>query len=946
MPSLFFLAMVARRLRSQIVLAIVLIASVVLVVGIVAGVPMFADAVSRRILQEELDRADRSGQQRTAIVVRFYASPSPSRPLDIAGADTLRTWLAGMLARQVGIPIRSVYTEVHSPRYQMIPKEGSAQLSMGIVEGAYVIYADQVQEHVEVVSGAPFGSGGAEAMLPVWISQAVAERHALFVGDVYELGDAYRTDIARVPVRIAGIWKARDPQDEFWDYTEPIWYYESILLTSRLGFETHVSAVLPAKSKFISWRFALEGRKMNLSHADRYIQSLSLVQEAATERLPGGGMDQAPTEYLMRGQQRKTILTLVLLGFSLPLIALVIYFMAAVSATVVRYQAQELATLASRGGGRLQLLGLSLAETAIILAIGTPLGLGLGLALARLLGYSSSFLRFVPRAPLEIDLISADWRLLAAVLAAALVARLVPTWPAAGVTIVVQGQRSARQEALLSTMRLLAMAMLVLTTAYAYRRLEQIGSLALVSWQPDDPSHDPLLLLAPSLFLLTAPLVLAELYVLATPALARVGRLLPSIAGYLGSMSLGREGVQYRIPVYMLVLCLSMGVFYASLARSADLWLVDRRRYEVGTDLTFRPPLGEGVGSVGQGLQSIDNIVAALQLPVSDYERIDGVESAMAVGEYKASIASGGTYTPGRLLAIDRLRFPQIAYYRADYSKESLGTLMNRLASTEEGILVPEDVAGRLYLSEGDLLRVNVVVEGEKQQTFDLVLVGTFQYFPTMLSQDDAVFVANLDYLQLQTSGMLPSGLWVRVTPGADVAEIKRAVVSRSGLALEPVGDLPTALAEDEAGLERVGLFGMLSISFAASALLAAAGLLVHVSAAMRRRGLRFAVLQALGLARSRVALAVFVEYAVTLAYSLLGGAAAGVWCARLYVPFYQVSETRDVPVPPYLPLIDRERVLVLAGLMAVTLIVAEGMILLRLLHTRVFEVLRMGMHE
>lgn len=944
MAPLFFLTMSIKRLKSQIGLALMLVASVALVIGIVAGIPMFADAVSRRIMQEELNRATKSAQ-RTPIVVRFFASPSPSRPLTLDDADTLRAWLADTLLRQVGIPIHSVYTEVHSPRYQMIPRTDVPQLATGRVDGAYVIYADRVADRLETVSGVPFASGETKDMLSVWVSQAVAEKHGLLVGDLYELGDIYREDVARIPIRIAGIWKARNPQDEFWAYTEAIWHYENILLVSRDGFETHVSPALPSQTKFASWRFALEGRKMNLSHAERYIESFKLVQKMATERLPNGGMDQAPTEYLMRGQQRKEILSLVLLGFSVPLIAIILYFMAAVSATVVRYQAQELATLTSRGGGRLQLLGLSLAETVIILAVATPLGLGVGLLLAQLLGYSLSFLRFVARSPLEVDLVSTDWRLLAGVSGAALVARLAPTWPATRVSIVAQVQHSGRQRALVNVTRLLAVAMLVLTTVYAYRQLAQIGTLALVSWKPDDPAHDPLLLLAPSLFLLTAPLVLAELFVLLMPILAWVGKRLPSVAGYLGCMSLGREAANYRVPVYMLMLCLGLGVFYASLAKSADLWLVDRRRYEVGSDLSFKPPSAEDVQR-GGAARAIADVFAATQLPMSYYEEISGVESAMPVGEYRASIVAGGTYAPGRLLAIDRLRFPRIAYYRDDYARVPLGELMNRLGANPDGILLPRDVATQFGLSRGDKVMVNVVIEGETQNTFDFVVVGTFDYFPTMFPRQGAVYVANLEYLQLETSGLLAYGLWVRTAPGANVEEVKRAIASRSGLTLQPVGDVPTALAEDGARLERVGLFGMLTVSFAASALLAAVGLLVHVSATMRRRGLRFAVLQALGLGRRKLMWTVFLEYALTLLFSVIAGTALGAWCAHLYVPFYQISEAKGVPVPPYLPLVDGERALILAGLMALTLIVVEGIILVRLLRTRVFEMLRMGMHE
>ena len=120
--------------------------------------------------------------------------------------------------------------------------------------------------------------------------------------------------------------------------------------------------------------------------------------------------------------------------------------------------------------------------------------------------------------------------------------------------------------------------MLVGITAYGYRQLVQRGLVGLSGWQEQDLLRDPLLLLAPTLFLFTAPLVASEIFVLLVRPLALIGRLLPSVTGYLGLVSLGREGGQYRTPTYLLVLCLSLGVFYASLAKSADIWDGSRAR--------------------------------------------------------------------------------------------------------------------------------------------------------------------------------------------------------------------------------------------------------------------------------------------------------------------------------------------------------------------------------
>lgn len=168
----------------------------------------------------------------------------------------------------------------------------------------------------------------------------------------------------------------------------------------------------------------------------------------------------------------------------------------------------------------------------------------------------------------------------------------------------------------------------------------------------------------------------------------------------------------------------------------------------------------------------------------------------------------------------------------------------------------------------------------------------------------------------------------------------------RLGVGPTRVRDLGRILADDQARLERVGLFGMLSICFLASALLSGLSLLVCNAASMVRRSLRFAVLQAIGMRGDEVMRIVFVEHVVTLLYGILADAALGVMSARLYVPFFPLTETRGIPIPPYIPLIDSERALWIALIVALGLVVIEGVVLVRLTRARAFETLRLGMRE
>jgi len=715
------------------------------------------------------------------------------------------------------------------------------------------------------------------------------------------------------------------------------------------------------KTGFASWYYVLDDTRMNLKDAPKHILGLQRIAREVEERLPGGQMNDGPIAELRRGQERKTAQTLILLGFSLPLVGLLVCFVAAISALLVRAQGQEIAMLISRGSSRSQVLGLMTIEALVVSALGLPLGTALGLTLAWLLGYSYTFLRFAVHESLQVSLLTADWRLVALGAALFLGARLGPAWAATRMNILAHERGSARWRNALGTGRRLLLLLLGVATAYAYRQLAQRGTLGLVSWLPGDPTNDPLLLLAPSLFLLTAPLAFAELLMFLVSPVAWAGKAAPTAGIYLGCMALGREGGQYRLSTYMLVLALSLGVFYGSLARSADEWLLDRRQYEVGADITFRlfPDAGElstdsafgpGAQSVGAREQALVAEESPALVPLSEYERIPGVMRAVRVGDYWATTQTDDPVEL-RLLAAERTRFAEIAYFRRDYAALSLGALMNSLGQNPQGVLLPRELAGRLHLGTGDRLRLNVAFDEQARRdsaqrySYAFVVAGVFDYFPTMERDQGLLAVANLDYLQEASGGALPHGIWLRLAPGTSSQGVREGI-QRLRVAPYHLQSLSEVLARDQRRLERVGIFGMISVCFVASALLAAVGMVVSNVTAMARRATRLAVVQALGLGRGGVLVSLAVEHLLTVVYGVAGGLGIGVLAARLYVPFFPLTEMRQTPVPPFLPQVDWPLAWGLASGVGAALVAIEGVLLWRVARMRIFEALRLGMRQ
>lgn len=950
MRFLAFLTLAGKRLKYRPGLTVLLILSYALTIGLVVCVPLFADAVSIQILQEEIERKTET-QGCPPFAVRFYAMPNADagEAMSLEEAAYARDWLKDVLVRETGLPVRLVYAQYEGRVLYLQPKPGDTRYDRQILGVAQPVWVENIEQHIRIVAGAPFGEVGGSDQLIAWMERKYAEDLAIQAGESYDLSIPWHKEIKPLSVKIAGIWEALDPHDPFW-YENPAFGFADRLLITEAQYRQYILPLTPAKTYFNYWYYVLDDTKMSFGHAERYIKALEWIEREASKRLPTGRMDFSPLRELKRGLQRKASLLAVLFGFSLPLMGVLIYFMASLSSMLVRLERQEMAILASRGTGRLQVMGVMLLETALLLVLATPLGILSGLLLARWMGYARSFLQFAPRAPIPVNLAALDWRLIGLAVVVNALARLIPSWSATRFSVVAWERWIARRQGAFGVARLLLMGLLALATAYAYYRLTRIGSLGLIGLEPSDPTFDPLLLFAPSLFLLAEAFLAAELFALLMRPLAWLGKLQPGATGFLSLISLGREGGQYRTPIYMLVLCLSAGILFASLAKSADTWLVDRWQYEYGADLTFKPrdyppdanPLLQLPST--QAREQESEVIRALQVPLSDYERIAGVVKAARVARYWVTFPA--QRIPSLyLLAIDRLDFPQVCYFRSDYSALSLGELMNRLGARPDGVLLPSFVAAQLQLSEGDRLPIQIRIGTDLSTPIDLTLVGTFEYFPTMLSRERPVIIANLDYLYTATEGSLAWDIWLRLEPGADGERILQDV-THTGVTPLSTTILAPKIRRDQERLERVGIFGMLSICFLASAALVGAGLVVYSLASLLGRGFRFAVWQALGLRRTEVIRVVSLEHLIMLFYGIASGIACGFLAAHLYGPYFRITESAQVPVPPFIPLIDWQKSLWMVLVVGGALVLMQGGVLWRVARARIFEILRLGTRE
>jgi putative ABC transport system permease protein len=917
-------------------LTLLALLGVILAVGLVTSATFFGDAVERQILQQKLEEFSRI-TGRPPFSTNVYIFPSSRQPMSLENAEEVADHIAGTLSSEVGLPLKHLGLEVNSGGMMLRPEAGSSlygeeQAFLGSVN---LVYVTDIEDHVETVAGEPPDEGVSSAVLDVWMHSRLAEEMGVHVGDEFRAGAT--TSGGGIPLRVMGLWKASDPDDPFW-FSNPDETLKDALLVRRQDYVDRVQPTLPSRSRQASWYVILDEGQVTPGNARGYITGFERGLVIINKFLPGAKLNSPPLDPLAEFVQRETTLTTLLLSFNLPAYGFLLYFLVLTSAIVARWQRRDTAILVSRGTTTTGILGLTLIDELLLFVVGVPLGIAFGMLLARFMGYTSSFLALASRDALPVTLAGISVPLLLLALGVALIARLVPAVQAARQSTVEFERERARPVRGPFWYRYYLDFLLFVVAFYAYRQLDNAGSLALlVEDRPEDLYRDPLLILVPALFIVAGAMLTMRVFSLTMRVIDRVASVVPWITPYLALRRLGRQSQSYINPLLLLVVALGLGVYTFSMAASLDQWLVDRIYYRVGADLVFEPQ----VLVASDGGEPIDG--AWIPSP-SEFRQLPGVTEASRVGDYYVRFeAPGGDDVRGRFLAIDRLDFPSTAWFRRDFAAESVGGLMNRLALASDGILVSERFYDENALQIGDQLYMRVGVNNQLSIGSWFTVVGTYQYFPTVYEEEDIAVIGNMEHLNTIIGVSVPHNIWLRIQEDADGKAVLDAVPRTTGVVASPLRQMNARamIEEEKAKTERVGVFGTLSVGFAAAVVMAAIGLLIYSYASLQERLYRFAVVRAMGLKRRQVVGQVVLEYTFLIAFSAAAAAFIGIAAAEIFVPFFRVTGEEGVPLPPLLPIVAETDIRQLILLFGVVMILLELVVIARALSWRYFSALR-----
>jgi putative ABC transport system permease protein len=420
-----------------------------------------------------------------------------------------------------------------------------------------------------------------------------------------------------------------------------------------------------------------------------------------------------------------------------------------------------------------------------------------------------------------------------------------------------------------------------------------------------------------------------------------------SVGLLLAARQLARTPGFYATPVLLLILTLSLATFTASLAQTLDKHLVNQAYYKSGADLML-VEVGQNTEAAGFPGDQRPAVLTQEQqgakwlfLPVNEHLQVPGVQAAARVGEYPAVANISGGSIRGVFLGIDRLDFPQSAFWRGDFAPQDLGTLMNTLALQDDGILAPAQFLHDNNLKLGDRLRLRVNTLQESVE-IDYRIAGEFELFPGWYPEEDGpLFVGGLDYLFESVGWEFPYDVWLKVDADSDTETIVEGVtnlginVARWEAPLQQVSD-------EQQRPERQGLFGVLSVGFIAAAFLTILGFLLFALYSFQRRMVELGILRACGLRARQMAAFLVWELAILIILGAGVGTALGALVSYLFIPFLQVG-SGAAAFPPFVVEIAWPAILRMYFLFGVLFLAALAAFVALLLRMKIFQAIKLG---
>lgn len=902
---------VFRKMKSKKWMVISLLIGNLFMIAIAAVSPMYSQAVLQRTLLRrfsdsyiETDRYPGTILQRG----QYTGSKNQNKELLRKLGDADR--LIEELTEELGIPVLSMGVQYYKNNvkalHETVVDDGENEVALKL--SSYSGIADQIT----IVNGEMYAEGLKNHTFDVIVNERTFVHLGFMLGEELELPSL--KDEAGIPyrIRIAGIFEMKEELDSFL-ISDPAGWNSVCLMDDELALELFTDSQKMGGSFGADWTAVLDYTKIRGDQAEHYLSVLERYLD------PDEGMQELNGRWVyfqkvleQFTQDAKNVNTTIVV-LQIPIFVLLAAFIFMVSRQMLEMEQNEIAVYKSRGADKKQIVLLYLLQSVVISVLGLLGGIPLSVLMCRVLGASNSFLEFVKRTALQVEVGPKVWLFAVAAAFFSVCTMVLPVIGYADVNIVAHkrgknrsGRRPWWQKIFLDVV-LLASSLYGL---YHFRGQKEY----LVLQVQEGGSLDPLLYFSSSLFLIGSGLLILRIFPLVVRGVYGLGKRWWSPAFYASFLRILRARDNRGFLMVFLVLTMSMGIFNAQAARTINASGEERIRYSTGADLVLQEvwkdnsESAQGAGSVGSvGVQDVAGTedLVYQEPDFGKYQIMEGIESVTKVlvnKKIKVSV-EGGSISNAMLMGIHTKEFGETAWFKEDLLPVHWYEYLNAISQNSRAILVSSNFRELYGYEIGDVLTYS----NEKGASIRGIIYGFVDYWPSYApvtqkkvdgiwkETDNFLIVANLS--QLQSSwGVTPYQVWIK-TEGS--SQFIYDYAEASGTKYTVFEDASAKLIELKNDPVFQGTNGILTVGFVCVLLVCIAGFLIYWILSIQSRTLQFGVFCAMGMSMKEVLLMLFNEQFFITGISMMSGVLVGILASNMFIPLIQIAYTSSEQVIP-----------------------------------------------
>jgi putative ABC transport system permease protein len=327
----------------------------------------------------------------------------------------------------------------------------------------------------------------------------------------------------------------------------------------------------------------------------------------------------------------------------------------------------------------------------------------------------------------------------------------------------------------------------------------------------------------------------------------------------------------------MVGLIVALGTSVASFSASYNQAKARDARFVVGSDVRVTP-----------------SPISALDHPPQYAEKLQvpGIQTATPVvyGLNNALLESEVNEDAGNMLAIDPAGFKQIApLIDTDFIGTTAASAMDALQRQPGGVLLTEDLADTLDVEAGDDVKVLFARGTQKQKLSEMKVIGLFQRLPGFPEGVDVL--VNIER-QMQLIPSTNATFFLANTTDPTDATLQRVVAGlRDGPgaadALQ-IDTRTTTLDKDQSSLAALNIRGLLTLDSAYALAMAATAVTIFVFGLLLQRRREYVTLRAQGMRIGKIRSLIITESVAVVVVGAVVGAFVGAIMAYFLVTVLQ----------------------------------------------------------